>query len=122
MEPHKLDIDDLNNLFILNYELKSFLHNIVNTITYFIDEDELVNNNNNYGVTINFIYNNYSFDLYNDYEVRKLSILNKKTHHYEFFYENHEEILINKCFLKTVSIDEMYDLFKDLFIYIKNKS
>ena len=122
MEPHKLNIDDLNNLFILNYELKSFLYNIVNTITYFIDEDESVNNNNYYGITINFIYNNYSFDLYNDYDVKKLSILNKNTHHYEFFYENHEEILINKCYLKTVSIDEMYDLFKELFLYIKNKN
>jgi ASC-1-like (ASCH) protein len=71
-------------------------------------------------VTINFIYNNCSFDLYNDYEIKKLTIINKNTHHYEFFYENHEEILINKCKLKNVSFDEMSDLLKQLYLCIIN--
>ena len=119
MKPYKLSLKDLENIIILNGELKRFLYDITNSITYFIDEYEQATEDYN-AVTINFIYNNCSFDLYNDDEIRKLSIINKNTHHYEFFYENHEEILINKCGLKNVSIDEMSDLLKELYLCIIN--
>ena len=114
MEPYKLNQKDLENIIITNEELKRFLYDIIDTITYFIDDEDKPTTEEYNAVTINFIYNNNSFDLYNDDEIRKLSIINNKAHHYEFFYENHEEILINKCELKNVSIDEMSDLLKQL--------
>jgi hypothetical protein len=116
MEPHKLNKFDIENIVIFNDELKKFLYDIVDTITYFIDEDEPTFGS----ISINFSYNNYSFDLYNDDDMRKISIINKNNHHYEFFYENHEEILIKKCKFKNVSIDEITDLLKQLYLCIKN--
>jgi hypothetical protein len=116
MEPYKLNILDIENIVIFNDELKKFLYDIIDTMTYFIDEEEPIID----AITINFIYNNYSFDLYNDDEMRKISIINKKTHNYEFFYENHEEILINKCKLINISADEMSDLLKQLYLCINS--
>ncbi len=106
---------DLENIIILNDELKKFSYDIFNTMTFFIDEEIT-----SAAITINFIYNNYIFDLYNDDEITKLSIINKKNHNYEFYYENHEQILINKCELENVSIEEMNYFIKQLFEYILN--
>ncbi len=117
MEPYKLDNSDIENIVIMNKKLKQFLYDIVKTMTYFIDNDDPTYD----ATTISFIYNNYSFDLYNDYEMKKISIINKKTHNYEFFYENHEEVLIKKCGLNNVSIDEMADLLKQLLLCIFSK-
>ncbi len=114
MDTYKLSISDVENIVILNDELKRFFYDIFKTITYFIDEDEPMIN----AVSINFIYNNYRFDFYNDDENKKISIINNNTHHYEFFYENHEQILIEKCGLKNVSIDEISLFFRNLFEYI----
>jgi hypothetical protein len=112
MEPYKLNQKDLENIIILNEELKSFFNIIIDTITYFIDEEQITEDYNS--ITINFIYNNCTFELYTDDEIKKISIINKRTYHYEFFYENHEEILIKKCKFKNVSVDEMSDLLKQL--------
>ncbi len=117
MDTHKLSISDVENIVILNDELKRFFYDIFKTITYFVDEEEPIIN----AISINFIYNNYSFDLYNDDEMRKISIINKNTHHYEFYYENHENILIDKCELKNVSVDDMYNFIKNLYEYIITK-
>ncbi len=114
MDTYKLSISDIDNFVILNDELKRFFYDIFKTITYFVDDDEPIID----AVSINFIYNNYSFDVYSDSEMRKISIINKKTHHYEFYYENYETILIDKCGLKKVSIDEMRDFIMNLLEYI----
>ena len=118
MDMHKLSMSDVEKIVILNDELKRFFYEIFKTIVYFIDEDEPIIN----AVSINFIYNNYNFDLYSDNEMRKISINNKNTHNYEFYYEDHEKILIDKCGLKNVSIDEMYDFLINLHQYILFKN
>ncbi len=118
MDSYKLNILDIENIVILNDELKKFLHNIFNTINYFIDKNDELFEVPDEGICINFIYKDLSIDLYKDDEIKKLSIINKKTHHYEFFYENHEKILIEKCELKNISIDEISDLFKQIYYRI----
>jgi hypothetical protein len=112
MDPYNINQKDLQNIIISNKELKSFFNNIIDTITYFIDEEQSAGDY--ISLTIYFIYNNCSFELYTDDEIRKLSIINKNIYHYECFYENHEDILIKKCKLKNVSVDEMTDLLRQL--------
>jgi hypothetical protein len=117
MDPYNINQKYLENIIILNKELKSFFNNIIDTITYFIDEEQ--STGDYISLTIYFIYNNYSFELYTDDEIRKLSIISKNIHHYECFYENHEEILIKKCKLINVSVAEMSDLLKQIDSIIK---
>ncbi len=99
------------NIDIFNEELKQFFNNIIDTITYFVDVEEQ-------STTINFNYNNTSFNLYKDDENNKLSI--SSNYYYEFYCDNYEEILINKCEFKTVNINEMADFLEKLFLFIIN--
>ena len=54
MEPFNLNMSDIKNIVIFNDELKKFLYDIIDTITYFIDEEPTFD-----AITINFTYNNY---------------------------------------------------------------
>ncbi len=101
----KFNIDNFND------ELKQFFNNIIDTITYNLDIEEQ-------SVDITFIYNDLTFNIYRDDENNKLSITNN--YYYEFFYDNYEGILINKCGLKNVSIGEMSDFLEQLFLLINN--
>ena len=102
---------ELCKLNINNDELKQFFDNIIDTITYFIDTEEQ-------SITINFIYNGMTFNLYKDYDTNKLSITNK--YYYEFFYDNYEYILINRCNMKNVTINDVDDFLQQLFLFINN--
>jgi hypothetical protein len=101
----KFNIDNFNE------ELKHFFNNIIDTITYNLDIEEQ-------SIDITFIYNNITFNIYRDDDDNKLSITNN--YYYEFFYDNYEEILINKCELKNVSVNEMSIFLEQLFLLINN--
>ena len=94
---------ELCKLNIYNDELKHFFNNIIDTITYFVDVDEQ-------SITINFIYK--------DYDTNKLSITNN--YYYEFFYDNYEYILINRCNMKNVTINDVDNFLQQLFSFINN--
>ena len=102
---------DRFNIDNFNDELKQFFNNIIDTITYNLDIEEQ-------SVDITFIYNDFTFNIYRDDENNKLSITNN--YYYEFFYDNYEEILINKCELKNVSVNEMSIFLEQLFLLINN--
>ena len=102
---------ELCKLNIYNDELKHFFNNIIDTITYFVDVDEQ-------SITINFIYNGMAFNLYKDDETNKLSITNN--YYYEFFYDNYEYILINRCNMKNVTINDVDNFLQQLFSFINN--
>jgi hypothetical protein len=101
----KFNIDNFND------ELKQFFNNIIDTITYNLDIEEQ-------SVDITFIYNDLTFNIYRDDENNKLSITNN--YYYELFHDNYEEILINKCELKNVSVNEMSIFLEQLFLLINN--
>ena len=113
MELSKLTKANINNyqFIIKNDELKQFFYNITNNITYFIDKEDK-------SIEINFIYKDNTFNLYKDNDINRLSITKKYS--YEIFWDSYENILINKCELKTVSIDEINKFIKQLFLCIYN--
>lgn len=110
MESHKINQKNLENIIILNEELKSFFNIIINTIN--IDN----NINDTDSININFVYNNEYFDLYSDIDTIKLSITDKDTKYYECYYDNYAELLIKKIDFKTVNIDDIHNLFEQLII------
>jgi hypothetical protein len=107
-------INNLKNIIIKNEELECFFHLILGSISFNIEDY-----NDLSSVIINFDYKEYQFNLclyYDDIHIQqKLCINNTNTHAYEIHYENHEEILLKKVDLKTVSSYELNEFIKELF-------
>jgi hypothetical protein len=107
-------INNLKNIIIKNEELDCFFHLILGSISFNIEDY-----NDLSSVIINFEYKEYQFNLclyYDDIDIQqKLCINNINTHAYEIHYENHEEILLKKIDLKTVSSYELNSFIKELF-------
>ena len=110
--------NDIKNIQFNNEELMCFYNIIVESISFNIEDTDDFES-----VSINFNYNDIDINLclyFEDFQIyQKICINNKRTHVYEIFHQNHEEILLKKLELK-ITTDELNDLIKTLFNYLPN--
>ncbi len=122
----KLFLDKAKNIIIINNELKFFYNIIFNSLDFFIDQIDNYNQIKSIVISFDYKGNTIEYCLYEDesesvFLEEKINIINLNGHYFETYINNYEEKLIKILEFKTVSIKELNDFFKDLFVCVPVK-
>ena len=113
-------INNLKKITITNKELKFFFEIIFDSLDFFIENINYYNHIKSIVISFEYKDNTIEYCLYEDdndsvFLEEKINIINKTGHSFETYIQNCEEKLIKILGLKSVSIKEFNDFFKDLF-------
>jgi hypothetical protein len=113
-------LDNAKKIIIINQELKLFFDIIRESLDLFIENLNYYNHIKSIIISFEYKDNKIEYCLYeDDYESvfieEKINIINKNGYSFETYTKNYEEKLIKIFDLKSVSIKEFSDFFKDLF-------
>jgi len=119
-------LDNAKKIIIINQELKVFFDIIRESLDLFIENLNYYNHIKSIIISFEYKDNKIEYCLYeDDYESvfieEKINIINKNGYSFETYTKNYEEKLIKIFDLKSVSIKEFSDFFKDLFACVPVK-